>query len=132
MQPSQLKSIVITGGAGGSQLTGELLRLGMKVTIIDDHLRGGESLMVYLAHPNIHFAKANVIELCLPRLSLRAGGEKLSTLIQLASILDFPSCQSVARQVAWRYNVETSERVLEQTVQMGNNQRYRNAQFIVQ
>jgi nucleoside-diphosphate-sugar epimerase len=64
MEPTPLKHVVITGGAGyiGSFLAGELLRLGMKVTVIDDLLFGGESLMGYLSHPNFHFAKANVIE----------------------------------------------------------------------
>ncbi len=121
LQPSQLKHVVITGGAGyiGSMLTGELLRLGMKVTIIDDLIFGGESLMAYLAHPNFHFAKANVIEPRVLRTSLRTDWEKPSALIHLAAIVGFPACQSVGRQVAWRYNVEGTERVFEQAVQLG-------------
>jgi nucleoside-diphosphate-sugar epimerase len=121
LQPSQLKHVVITGGAGyiGSMLTGELLRLGMKVTIIDDLIFGGESLMAYLAHPNFHFAKANVIEPRVLRASLRTDWEKPSALIHLAAIVGFPACQSVGRQVAWRYNVEGTERVFEQAVQLG-------------
>jgi UDP-glucose 4-epimerase len=53
MEETHLNNVIITGGAGyiGSLLTGELLRLGIKVTIIDDLLFGGESLMGYLAHP---------------------------------------------------------------------------------
>lgn len=121
MQPSQLKHVVITGGAGyiGSLLTGELLRLGMKVTVIDDLIYGGESLMAYLAHPNFHFAKANVIEPRVLRSSLLPDWEKPSALIHLAAIVGFPACQSVGRQVAWRYNVEATERVFEQAVQLG-------------
>ena len=121
MQPAQLKHVVITGGAGyiGSLLTGELLRLGMKVTVIDDLIYGGESLMAYLAHPNFHFAKANVIEPRAVRSSLRSDWEKPSALVHLAAIVGFPACQSVGRQVAWRYNVEATERVFEQAVQLG-------------
>jgi nucleoside-diphosphate-sugar epimerase len=121
MEPSQLKHVVITGGAGyiGSLLTGELLRLGMKVTVIDDLIFGGESLMAYLAHPNFHFTKANVIEPRILRTSLRSDWEKPSALIHLAAIVGFPACQSVGRQVAWRYNVEATERVYEQAVQIG-------------
>jgi nucleoside-diphosphate-sugar epimerase len=45
--------ILVTGGAGyiGSLLTGELLRRGCRVTVIDDLLFGGESLLAYLPHP---------------------------------------------------------------------------------
>ncbi len=121
MQPSQPNHVVITGGAGyiGSLLTSELLRLGMKVTVIDDLIYGGESLMAYLAHPNFHFAKANVIEPRVLRSSLRKDWEKPSALIHLAAIVGFPACQSVGRQVAWRYNVEATERVFEQAEQLG-------------
>jgi nucleoside-diphosphate-sugar epimerase len=120
MQPAQLKHVVITGGAGyiGSLLTGELLRLGMKVTVIDDLIYGGESLMAYLAHPNFHFVKANVIEPRIMRTSLRSDWDKPSALVHLAAIVGFPACQSVGRQVAWRYNVEATERVYEQAVQL--------------
>ena len=61
---SELKHVVVTGGAGyiGSLLTGELLRLGYRVTAIDSLLYGGEALVPFLAHPNFHFAKADVSE----------------------------------------------------------------------
>ena len=122
MEATQLKHIVITGGAGyiGSLLTGELLRLGMKVTVIDDLIFGGESLMGYLAHPNFHFAKANVIEPRAVRTNLRSDWDKPSALVHLAAIVGFPACQAVGRQVAWRYNVEATERVFEQAVSLGD------------
>jgi nucleoside-diphosphate-sugar epimerase len=121
MQPSQLKHVVITGGAGyiGSLLTGELLRLGMKVTVIDDLIYGGESLIAYLPHPNFHFAKANVTEPRAIRSNLPSNWDKPAALVHLAAIVGFPACQSVGRQVAWRYNVEATERVYEQSVQLG-------------
>lgn len=121
MEPGQLKHVVITGGAGyiGSLLTGELLRLGMKVTVIDDLLFGGESLLSYLAHPNFHFAKANVTEPRVLKTCLRSDWGKPNALFHLAAIVGFPACQAVGRQVAWRYNVESTERVYEQAITLG-------------
>jgi len=121
MEPAQLKHVVITGGAGyiGAYLTGELLRLGMKVTIIDDLIYGGESLLGYLAHPNFHFAKADVTEPRAVRINLKSDWVKPSAVIHLAAIVGFPACQSVGRQVAWRYNVESTERVFDQAIQLG-------------
>ncbi len=121
LEPTSLKHIVITGGAGyiGSLLTGELLRLGMKVTVIDDLLFGGESLMAYLAHPNFHFTKANVTEPRMLRSSLPSDWDKPDALVHLAAIVGFPACQAVGRQVAWRYNVEATERVFDQAISLG-------------
>ena len=123
MEPSSLKHVVITGGAGyiGSLLSGELLRLGMKVTVIDDLLFGGESLLGYLSHPNFHFTKANVIEPRVLKTSLRSDWDKPDALVHLAAIVGFPACQAVGRQVAWRYNVEATERVFDQAVSLGVN-----------
>lgn len=123
MEGTNLNHVVITGGAGyiGSLLTGELLRLGINVTIIDDLIFGGESLMGYLAHPNFRFIKANVIEPRVLRSSLRSDWEKPNAIVHLAAIVGFPACQSVGRQVAWRYNVEATERVFEQAVYLGVN-----------
>src|SRR4030042_3368821 len=110
-----IKHVVITGGAGfiGSLLTGELWRLGIKVTVIDDLIFGGESLLAYFAHPNFHFSKANVIEPRVLRSSLPSDWEKPDAVVHLAAIVGFPACQAVGRQVAWRYHVEAPERVLQ-------------------
>jgi nucleoside-diphosphate-sugar epimerase len=121
MEAAQLKHVVITGGAGyiGSLLTGELLRMGIKVTVIDDLLFGGESLMGYIGHPNFHFFKANVIEPRVLRSSLTSDWEKPDAIVHLAAIVGFPACQSIGRQVAWRYNVEATERVFDQAISLG-------------
>jgi nucleoside-diphosphate-sugar epimerase len=117
--------VLITGGAGyiGSALIGELLRLGCQVTVIDDLLYGGESLLAYLPHPNFHFTKANVWEARVVRdvvlETTREGWPKPDAVTHLAAIAGFPACQAVGRQVAWRYNVEATQHVFEQAVQLG-------------
>ena len=113
--------ILITGGAGyiGSVLTGVLLNRGYRVTVVDDLLFGGESLLGYWHHPRFRFVKGNV---CEPEVfqvedsKLRVGNLQSSPFIgvvHLAAIVGFPACQAVDQQVAWRYNVEATRRVFE-------------------
>ena len=115
--------VLVTGGAGyiGSLLTGELLRLGKYVTVVDDLLFGGESLLAYLAHPRFHFYKANLWEPRTLRSALPADWPRPEAVVHLAAIVGFPACQAVGRQVAWRYNVEVTERVFEQATILGAN-----------
>ena len=108
--------ILITGGAGylGSLLCGHLLRLGYSVTVVDDLLYGGESLLAYFAHPRFKFVKANV---CEPRTIGTAIDSKMPVpvaIVHLAGIVGFPACQAVGRHVAWRYNVEAVQQVYAQ------------------
>lgn len=113
--------VLITGGAGyiGSLLTGHLLRLGYTVTAVDDLLFGGESLLAYFQFPTFHFVKANVWESRAIRSALRTDWPSPDAIIHLAAIVGFPACQAVGRQVAWRYNVEATQRVFEQAVELG-------------
>ncbi len=110
---------LITGGAGyiGSLLTGVLLYAGWRVTVADDLLFGGQSLLGYWHHPRFHFAK---IDVCDPaQLQAEAGGLRVGALptrpvdavVHLAAIVGFPACQMVGPQVAWRYNFEGTRRV---------------------
>lgn len=117
--------IMITGGAGyiGSYLTGELLRLGYLVTVVDELLYGGESLLAYRSHPAFHFMKADVWEPRTIKSSGRSGWPAPVAIIHLAGIVGFPACQSVGRQVAWRYNVESTQHVYEQAIEI-NTQRF--------
>ena len=120
-QAESPEHILVTGGAGyiGSLLTGELLRLGYRVSVVDDLLFGGESLLAYLPNPNFHFTKANVWEPRAVRGAIREDWPPPKSIVHLAAIAGFPACQSVGRQVAWRYNVEATQRVYEQAIELG-------------
>jgi nucleoside-diphosphate-sugar epimerase len=107
------RHVLITGGAGyiGSFLTSELLRANYQVTILDSLLFGGESLIPFLHHPNFHFVKADVTDPRAIKDSLKDNWQKPDAIVHLAAIVGFPACQAVGKQVAWRYNVEATEKV---------------------
>lgn len=119
--PFPEKHILITGGAGylGSLLIGRLLHLGYAVTAVDDLLYGGESLLAYFSHPNFQFVKANVCEQRSILNSINHGWAPPQAVVHLAGIVGFPACQAVGRQVAWRYNVESTEIVYQQSLDLG-------------
>jgi nucleoside-diphosphate-sugar epimerase len=110
------RHVVVTGGAGyiGSLLTAELLRSGYRVTVIDSLLFGGEPLLAFLAHPNFHFVKADVTEPRAVRDSLPKQWDKPFAVFHLAAIVGFPACQAVGKQAAWKYNVDSTQRVFDQ------------------
>ena len=113
--------ILITGGAGylGALLCGHLLRLGYSVTVVDDLLYGGESLLAYFAHPRFRFVKANVCEPRTIRTAIDPNTPIPVAIIHLAGIVGFPACQAVGRHVAWRYNVEAVQQVFDQANDLG-------------
>ena len=116
-----MKHILITGGAGyiGSLLTSELLRLGYRVTALDSLLFGGEAIVPCLHHPNFHFVKTDVTEPRAVKDSLKDGWGKPDAVIHLAAIVGFPACQAVGKQVAWKYNVDSTKMVYEQATDLG-------------
>jgi nucleoside-diphosphate-sugar epimerase len=118
---SENQHVVVTGGAGylGSVLTGELLRKGYRVSVVDDLLFGGDSLLAYFQHPYFRFIKANVWESRSILDAVRDAWSRPFAIIHLAGIVGFPACQAVGRQVAWRYNVEAVQNVFEQAVALG-------------
>ena len=115
------RHILITGGAGyiGSILTSELLRQNYRVTILDSLLFGGESIVPFLNHPNFHFVKTDVTESRAVRDAIKKDWQKPDSIIHLAGIVGFPACQAVGKQVAWKYNVEATKMVFEQSADLG-------------
>lgn len=111
--PKSLPHVLITGGAGyiGSELTGLLLQHGWRVTVVDDLLFGGESLLGYWRHPQFCFFKGDVSEKGLMRKIL--AEDPAQAVVHLAAIVGFPACQALGQQVAWRYNVEATKRVFD-------------------
>ncbi len=118
---SDKKHVLVTGGAGyiGSLLAGELLRCGYRVTVVDELLFGGDSLVAFIAHPDFHFVKADVWEERSIRNAVKQDWPPPSAVVHLSGIVGFPACQAVGRQVAWRYNAEATQRVFEQSVELG-------------
>ncbi|KAF0109310.1 MAG: NAD-dependent epimerase/dehydratase [Anaerolineaceae bacterium] len=114
--------VLVTGGAGyvGSLLTSELLRTGRRVTVVDDLLFGGESLLGFMAHPDFHFVKADVTEPDAVRTAVRADWPKPEAVVHLAAIVGFPACQAIGKAASWRYNVEAVKTVYEQAAGFGS------------
>jgi nucleoside-diphosphate-sugar epimerase len=115
------KHVLITGGAGyiGSMLTSELLRQNYRVTVLDTLLFGGEAIVPFLHHPNFHFIKADVTEPRAIRDAVKKDWQKPDAVIHLAAIVGFPACQAVGKQVAWKYNFESTKMVFEQAAELG-------------
>ncbi len=118
---SDERHIVITGGAGyiGSLLTAELLRTGHRVTVIDNLLFGGESLLTFLSNPCFYFSKADVTEPRSLRDSLPRHWPKPDAVVHLAAIVGFPACQALGKQASYRHNVEATKNVYEQAEALG-------------
>ncbi len=117
----QERHVVITGGAGyiGSLLATELLAQGFYVSVVDDLLFGGESLMGLFYHPRFHFYRGDVTQPRVLHSALRRDWPPPEAVVHLAAIVGFPACQAVGRTVAWKYNVEAVERVYGQAVALG-------------
>jgi nucleoside-diphosphate-sugar epimerase len=113
--------VIITGGAGyiGSMLTAELLRQDYLVTVIDDLLFGGESLMGFVQHSGFNFIKGDVSEPGILRQALKTDWVKPTVVVHLAAIVGFPACQAIGKQAAYHYNVEAVERVYDQAEVIG-------------
>lgn len=112
--------ILVTGGAGyiGSLITAELLRSGYLVTVVDNLLYGGDSLLGFLTHPNLHLVKADICEPGSIRLALRRDWPRPSAVFHLAALAGFLACQAVGNEMACRYNIEGTQRVFEQVDQL--------------
>src|SRR3990172_5134200 len=115
------RHVLITGGAGyiGSLLTAELLRSGYSVSVLDKLLFGGESLLAFMAHPDFYFARADITENRALHHFLPRDWPAPDATVHLAAIVGFPACQSIGKQAAWRYNVDGTRKVFEQSASLG-------------
>ena len=115
------RHILVTGGAGyiGSMLTAELLRSGYRVSVLDKLLFGGESLLAFLSNPDFYFARADMTENRALHNFLPRDWPQPDAVVHLAAIVGFPACQSIGKQAAWRYNVDATKQVFEQSVSLG-------------
>ena len=86
---------------------------------MDSLLFGGESIVPFLNHPNFHFVKTDVTEKRAVKDAIKKDWQKPDSVIHLAGIVGFPACQAVGKQVAWKYNVEATKMVFEQSVDLG-------------
>jgi nucleoside-diphosphate-sugar epimerase len=136
MDKHSSNQVLVTGGAGyiGSLLTGVLLQRGYHVVVVDDLLFGGDSLLAYFSHPNFRFIKGDVCDPAVldrvkrgpsdsaqsaARIHHAGAGGGYHAVVHLAAIVGFPACQAVGKQVAWRYNVESVQRVFQLAEEIG-------------
>ena len=105
------RHVLVTGGAGyiGSILCGELLRLGFRVTVIDNLLFGGNSLLAYLGHPAFAFHKADVRE----KIKMAEHFSALDHVVHLAAIVGYPACAKMGEGPSFACNLDGTRHVFE-------------------
>jgi nucleoside-diphosphate-sugar epimerase len=119
------RHIIVTGGAGyiGSVLVEALLRRGDWVTVVDNLLYGGESLLNFFPNPAFHFMRGDVCEAGEIQRAAReaeaCGAPPVSAIVHLAAIVGFPACKAAGRDVVWRTNVDAVRQVFRDADDVG-------------
>lgn len=109
---SPLNHVLITGGAGyiGTMLTSKLLALGIKVTVLDSLLHGGDAILGFLPMPGYRFLYGDIRD----PVSLRQACQGVDTVVHLAALVGFPACEKAGREETFDVNLEGTRRVYEQ------------------
>ncbi len=109
--------VLITGGAGyiGSLLCGDLLWRGFRVTVLDNLLFGGNSLLAYLNHPSFTFHKADVRD----KNDLRPYFLGVDHVIHLAAIVGYPACAKAGDEVSYGCNLDGTRNIFELAEECG-------------
>jgi len=103
--------VLITGGAGyiGSLLCGELLWRGHQVTVLDNLLFGGNSLLAYLNHPAFAFHKADVCD----KKRIAKYFQGVDHVVHLAAIVGYPACAKLGKGPSFACNLDGTRNVFE-------------------
>ncbi len=100
-----------------------LLSRGDWVTVIDNLLFGGRSLLAYLSHPMFHFVRADVCEGGVFERAVTEASEEgappPSAAVHLAAIVGFPACKIAGKEATWETNVKAVERVFRAADHLG-------------
>ncbi len=104
--------ILITGGAGyvGSTLIPELLALGHQVTVFDNLMYGGDSLISFFRNKNFSFIKGDVRDAS----AVKSACTGYDAVIHLAAIVGFPACRENP-DLAQAVNVGGTKNVVDAT-----------------
>ena len=86
-----MKKILITGGAGyvGTAILKLFKDLNYEITVFDNLIYGGASLLPYIGYKNIHFVKGDVRD----KGTLKKYVTTNDIIIHLAAIVGFPACR---------------------------------------
>jgi nucleoside-diphosphate-sugar epimerase len=111
------KHILVTGGAGfiGSALTAKLLNEGYRASVLDNLFYGGDALIPFIGHPRFEWVQADAADISLVKSLIREG----MTVVHLAGIAGFPACQTIGRELAYRYNVDTAAALYQAAFESG-------------
>lgn len=102
--------VLVTGGAGylGSVLVGRLLAYKHHVSVLDNFMYGGESLLSLFAHPNLDIFKGDIREID----DIVEASSGCDVVVHLAALVGDPAC-SANPQIAHDINVVGTQKVFE-------------------
>jgi len=111
-----MTKVLITGGAGyvGTSLIPLLLEAGNEVTVFDNLMFGGDSLLPFFRNKNFHFIEGDIRD----ENALWDAVKRADIVIHLAAIVGYPACRSEP-ELAKSVNVDGTRNLVKLT---SNNQ----------